>query len=743
MRFQLIATSLVLGVAMGCAPDVGTIDRTQPNRLHKSQFSGLWYTKSTIVDSDPGAGAVDGYSSDLDKIRWEITEDKLIGYRSYEFLPYAEGLDDAGRDFFGAPVVAYAIESHFDVQRDYNPTTGVQNNVIVENTTDRPWFEREYIRVDWSKNVVGTETRFFTGWSAYPDAYFSGAAILGHYVQGHEAMNPHRPLFTQDYFDVTNAYQVEPDPYYCLYMLMFNGTPRCGAQNVKVRVAFRKVDPTADYQSLYYPDNVELKDDSGEAIVVDFNGRSCTQTAGANDPRQTRDPADCRFATFPYFEAFGNFRLNRVAFDKERFLTRTGRIYLAGRFNLWKNSFDDATGDMLPYAARTPQPVIYYGNVDFPYELVPAAKKMADFWTPPFDQTVAFLQGMVTEDNLPDMNAFRQTHGADFRMYDFKQNDCNPDNVRKYAQENDLVELVEGLTPDNSMANIGRGNVEEICAAMQFEELARGKTLDPKVANGDDKKMAFRWQREGDIRYNFQNYVDQDQPGPWGVAQFGTDPETGEYVANAANYFGNAGDGISQREVDRLQWLNGDLDEQELLRGDITRNTIVSRRIENNKKVRSDVADALREHDQSLVDQYGDSLFRGGSGGGSGEPDGAAGRYNRMFKGTDIERELLATDDMLRMFAGPTMYQPANVVDGGFRNGPGADLVPGQVSDDALDRINPLSWGTDLETNEYFQAVRSLGSRGLEYADFFEVSFDPYSNGLAKFFKDKPREEIN
>jgi hypothetical protein len=736
MRTQLIATGLVLSVAVACAPDVGTIDRTQPNALHKSQFSGLWYVKSTIVDSDPGADSVDGYASDVDKVRWEITEDKLIGYRSYEFLPYAEGLDDQGRDFFGAPVVAYPIVKHFDIQRDYNRTTGVQNNVIVENDTDRPWYEREYIRVDWSRNSVGTPTRFWTGWVQYPDAYFSGTAIVGYYVQGHEETNPHRPIFTEDYFDITNAYQVEPDEYYCYYMLLFNNTPRCGAQNVRVRVAFKKVDPQNDYQSLYYPDNVELKDDSGKAIVVDFNGRPCGQAEGSTDPRTVRDPGDCRFATFPYFEAFGNFRINRVAFDKERFLTRSGRIFLAGRFNIWQDSFNDATGKPLEYAERKPKPIVYYTNVDFPEEVVPAAKKLEEYWSPPFDETVAVLQGMVNSDGRGDIAKFRQTYGEGFRMFQVRQNDCNVENIQNYAKANDLVDVVEKVA--GSLAGVTRANVEEVCAAVQYAELKAGKTLDPKKVT-DEVKLAFNWQREGDIRYSFQNYVDQDQPGPWGVAQFGTDPETGEYIACAANYFGNAGDVISQRAVDQMQWLNGDIDDREILRGDWTRNTVISRRSAANTKIRDEVHGLMEDHDQEIVDNFGDALFSGG-----GDPDSGASRYNRMFGGTDIERELLMTDEVLRGLAGPSLYQPTNITEGGFNNGgPAQDVIPGQVSPDAIAAASPVNWGITLDNNEYFKAVKSLGSRGVEFADFFEVKVDPYNGGLAEFFKGKSRDFIN
>jgi hypothetical protein len=51
-------------------------------------------------------------------------------------------------------IAAYRIEKHFDIQRDYNPVTGESMNVVSENASDRPWWEREYIRVDWSTNLT-------------------------------------------------------------------------------------------------------------------------------------------------------------------------------------------------------------------------------------------------------------------------------------------------------------------------------------------------------------------------------------------------------------------------------------------------------------------------------------------------------------------------------------------------------------------------------------------------------------
>ena len=37
-----------------------------------------------------------------------------------------------------------------------NPRTGEETNVIVENTTDRPWYDREYMRVECSLNAVAS-----------------------------------------------------------------------------------------------------------------------------------------------------------------------------------------------------------------------------------------------------------------------------------------------------------------------------------------------------------------------------------------------------------------------------------------------------------------------------------------------------------------------------------------------------------------------------------------------------------
>jgi hypothetical protein len=741
MNTRRILDSLLsasLAALFGCSPSVKTIDRTQPNAVPKSQFSGIWYHRATVISADPEAGETEGITSGTEKIRWEITENNLIAYRSYEFVPFAEGLNDQGRDFFGSPAASFKILKHFDIQRDYNLTNGVQDNVIVENDTDRPWYERKYIRVDWTQNTVGGATTFWIGWQNYPTGFFSGNALSSYYIQGNNQLEGDRPIFTKDYFDVTNVYALAPDPAYCDLQLLYHGIPRCGGGNAKVRLSFKKIDPADDYESLYYPDVLELHDDAGNAIVLNGDGRACDTY---------KDPANCSLQTYPYDAQFGNFRKMRVAFDSERYLTRTGRLYVAGRFDMWKKSFN-SDGSKIAVDQREPKPIVYYGNVNFPEDLIDAASQTAEFWNKPFMDTLAYLQPnssgscsgdanghpFIGQDGKPDYKAIQCKFGANFKMFSFKQNDCNIANLTAYAKKNNLSEVVEKAI-NGSIDRLARGNVEQACAAVQAAELAAGKTLDPS----DGRPMAFTWERKGDLRYSFQNYVDPlNTYGPWGVAQFAQDPETGEFLSNTANYFGIAGDSVAQGETDMIQWLNGDLAQDQLLKGDQIRNDVISRRSVANHNARSQLRSDLMKYESNLISSDGANLFSPESG------DADANRFQRMFGGTDLERAYLVNDELLRGMAGPTLYQPyGSPQDGGGSPGASAaanfsNLVPGRVTQDALNVASPVAWGMTFDKNPYMNLVTQFATRAWEMADFF----DPNTSGLAQFFKGESRDKI-
>ena len=79
--------------------------------------------------------------------------DLLLARLTYELIEDSD-YKGARRSPDGQVVAAFNIESHFDVVYEYNPTTGERINVLEENETDRPWYERESFRVDWSRNLI-------------------------------------------------------------------------------------------------------------------------------------------------------------------------------------------------------------------------------------------------------------------------------------------------------------------------------------------------------------------------------------------------------------------------------------------------------------------------------------------------------------------------------------------------------------------------------------------------------------
>ena len=159
---------LAAGGATGCAEERAPINRVQANALAKSFFVGEklsdraddpeFWTQGTLVDVGYGA-AQDGlftstYAQPISRIKWVIQEDLLLGRLTNERIDGTDGKGVGKATDDGEIAVAYRILSHFDIRREYNPTTGEESNIIVENTSDRNWQEREYMRVDWSQSLA-------------------------------------------------------------------------------------------------------------------------------------------------------------------------------------------------------------------------------------------------------------------------------------------------------------------------------------------------------------------------------------------------------------------------------------------------------------------------------------------------------------------------------------------------------------------------------------------------------------
>jgi hypothetical protein len=213
------------GLLGACAEEREPINRVQPYALPKSFFIGEdkvsaddnpeFWTQNTLINVGYGA-AQDGlftstYAQPMSRIKWQITEDMLIGRASYERIVGSDGLGTATGDETedGNVAVAFGISSQFDIVNSYNSTTGEKLNVVEENNYDRPWYEREYIRVDFSKSLMNDNFDFDT--ASLVGLYGSITyEPMTYYVS--DPLDAEAPVFDLDngYFDVTTKMWAKP-----------------------------------------------------------------------------------------------------------------------------------------------------------------------------------------------------------------------------------------------------------------------------------------------------------------------------------------------------------------------------------------------------------------------------------------------------------------------------------------------------------------------------------------------------
>lgn len=392
-----IAAAAVLSIAAGCTR--GDINRVQPNVTRKSDLIGtpenpkLWYFRNTVTWTPANTGfTFEGDTGLMEKIIFEIQEGSLVGYRAY---PYILGTDPnidstskvsgttakycnakgeclGGQPYYGAPVIAFPIEKHFDIQRQYNPSTGETTNVIQENSSDRPWNEREFIRVNWAVNKLNQSAGISYGMISNPAVGVNNSS----WIQPNEQVDDPAdlPTFEADeqgdlkYFDFTGRYMANPGLYYfedygyfpaCFLSMVYD----CSSSEIRMRISFARVDKqkSRQYEPLVYPTELQTK--------------------------------------------FAYYGVDRLNYDKRFGITESAIVRLAGRFRLWEESYQkDASGEPIltqPIAMkdRKAQPVVYYmsapyrmgGQANYDLYLEPA-KRLEKNWDKAFRRAAAAAQ---------------------------------------------------------------------------------------------------------------------------------------------------------------------------------------------------------------------------------------------------------------------------------------------------------------------------------------------------------------
>ncbi|MEI6790850.1 MAG: hypothetical protein WCK42_06690, partial [Myxococcaceae bacterium] len=212
-----------------------------------SLLSPEWYYRMTVVDTAPGSKALsigDGHWLHPETIRFEITYDLLIGWRSQPTVP---GSEAENSNYRGAPVVAFKITSHFDAARNYDPMTSAKGNLLIENVTDHGWDKRRFIKVDFSKNLVEELKRKDEGIVEMDNAFAVGK---------NDPSNPKRCRFEDGYFELTTRQGVQVDiyKYYGLNGEAFKMD--ASAPVIDLRFSFLRKPEKTSYQPLNYTDNL-------------------------------------------------------------------------------------------------------------------------------------------------------------------------------------------------------------------------------------------------------------------------------------------------------------------------------------------------------------------------------------------------------------------------------------------------------------------------------------------------------
>ncbi|MCB9521626.1 MAG: zinc-dependent metalloprotease [Myxococcales bacterium] len=366
----LLVLSTASAALLGCAQEVGDVDRTDLSSpgIPKSFFDGEWYYQRTVVDTPSANGFTFVGQSNfagLAIIKWDLQEDWLYARRNIELIEGADDLQAAGDNYQGEVVAAFPV-SHFDVQRAYNAQTGEQTNEIIETMSERPWYDREFVRVDWSRNWVTNYDLDFETASVEPIAYFVQDTLPD------GTPNPDAPFFEPDgsYFDITSKMFARAGSVYIdgygeapSCWLFGHEFDECGAGEYSIRNSFLRRDPTHQYVPMPY-----------KGAMTDL---------------------------------FGFFTADRMTYDPREGIREQNKTRYLTRHNLWVNWYDPndctdpndpATCREIPVAERTLRPIVYHVNTELPDDLKPMVAAVGAQWDGVFRDVVAAMGYPLRDD---------------------------------------------------------------------------------------------------------------------------------------------------------------------------------------------------------------------------------------------------------------------------------------------------------------------------------------------------------
>ena len=679
--------TVALGMA-SCVPRNDDINRVQPGYVRKAIFQtdDEWYYRRTIVKSETtNAFAVEGMGDwSIERLKFEIQENVLLAYKPYESVPGSGTQEFEGNTFFkGTVVAAWPIESHFDIQRGYDPISNRVTNVIDENTADLAWYDRKYMRVDFATNLVDENTLF----GGYTAIWFPIQLIsTGSYWTNLETRptDQYASRFSDDYVEITDNVMMGMDIFTCAAFtgFKFAGFGNCGFGEAKVRHSFMRVKEPSDYVPRFYPDAVVKKDAQGNTVY---------------------DPDTGEVVRENIYSRFGIFRIEIPTYDRGYGYTESGRLWRARIYNLWERHTDD-NGNVLAYADRTPKPIVWYLNAEYPMRWLEAAEITGREFNRVYTDMVADLTGRPA-DQLPD-------------MFELRVNDCNEANIIGYVSTfPDVFPAVEravcvdgdqcGVTIENMGEFIGVGNLKTVCTSLE----AATSDIEADPDAGLLVQQPFTWQRIGDVRYNMLVYLNNPQQSGWGgLGPSNADARTGEVISGTAYVRGHFYEIGAATVTDYVEFINDEQSITDVVYGQQIRQHIASTLERRQSELRRSsstraLANQLDQRIAGLGESSDDKLLQ------LRNPDHLKNRLEKV-KGTRLE-EVLVTEADLAMAGYDRAWRPGM-----------------EVTEDLWDRAAP--WGRVTEQNPYSnvseRARLALSDSGF---CFLQADFDPHWAGLA------------
>jgi hypothetical protein len=603
-------TALTYALAAGCAGEREPINRVQTDALSKSFFVGAdlasaaddpeFYTAATVTDvpyGTDGAAVFTGMGGGLYRVKWEITEEYLNARLTYETINGVDG-HGARTTNTGKVLGSYKIISHFDIRRDYNPSTGEEYNVIVENVTDRPWYAREFFRVDWSQNLIVSSTQ----WDPVSDDGWDVESVA-YYVN--DPAHPDAPHFEADqgYFDITNKLYLKPK--------LINGIPACfyygslvaGAtypwgscenSEITVRFSYARIahegEPGfSDYEPidwdgsrmnafgiftrdrLGWDRNYGVIDDKWHRFAQRYNiwqashtSRPCAQTktvAAGCDP--TRDTGDINCDGKPDAAGLGPNGTDDECEDGQN----------------WGSRCDTFVGKCtIPYAKRQTRAIPWHYTVNMEDTTIfestqfatwqwDAAMRMA-VQTARYAECVRTGTASLLGSPLNDRSLYAGSGKGG--SYEDTRKRCGE--LYPIDQSHDNAEL-DAVRDVNMCVKLGKSRAECVSALKPGAVAAMSPMVvlcaNP-VTEADDPSCGAPGMivRPGDVRFHQVNVWPVKQvSSPWGFGPSLSDPLTGEIRAASINVYNSVTDSAAQSFVDQVRWINGEISAADITSG--------------------------------------------------------------------------------------------------------------------------------------------------------------------------------